>query len=99
MPDAPCTTTATIKMETAPQALPATVPTAATPTVMTRMDFITRLLLKVTSWSRCSSAVCLVVACIQEFRDKDLGHITLWLLAGLGVYSAGKVLTPAGGDK
>jgi hypothetical protein len=58
------------------------------------VNFFTRLWLKITSWSRFSSAVCITVAVIQEFRDKDIAHITLWLLAGLGVYSAGKALSP-----
>lgn len=51
------------------------------------------------SWGRFCSAAALVVAVAQEFRDKPVAHVALWLATATGVYGVNKWLTPAEGSQ
>ena len=68
-----------------------------TPMVMTPMSWLQRVLGKVTSWGRFSSAVCLLVAIIREFQGADVAHVALWLAGVGGTFGITKWLTPDGG--
>ena len=43
------------------------------------------------SWGRICSAVALVVAVIQEFRNVELTHVALWLSIATGTYTVSKI--------
>jgi len=66
---------------------------STTPTPTTSTGFFSHLLSGngVPSWGRTCSMVALGVAAVQEFRDKPVAHISMWLVVAVGNYSAAKI--------
>ena len=66
---------------------------STTPTPTTFTGWISRMLSGsgIPSWGRTCSAVALVVAVVQEFRDKPVAHIAIWLSVAVGSFTATKL--------
>ena len=71
----------------------------AIPIPTTLAGWGTRFLMKATSWGRFSSAVCLAVAVIGQFKTNpiDAAHLALWLAGAGGTFGLTKWLTPTQG--
>jgi hypothetical protein len=77
--------------------------TYATPTPAISTGWVSRMFSGhgVPSWGRVCSAVALVVSVAQEFRDKPVAHIAIWLGVAVGSFTVTKlsdlIHPPAGG--